>query len=109
MAQEYVALKEQTNDGMIAISKSAFETIARNVIDEEDKIKLADGNSLIKKALVAKIVDDQLVLSAEVKVKYNANVNDVCSKVQAKIFENIEHMTGTTPDVIDIRVTGFLF
>ncbi|MEE0830558.1 MAG: Asp23/Gls24 family envelope stress response protein [Longicatena sp.] len=109
MAQEYVALKEQNNDGMIAISKSAFETIAKNVVDEEEQIKLADGNSLIKKALAAKIVNEQLVLSLEVKVKYNVNVNDVCSKVQAKIFENIEHMTGYTPDVIDIRVTGFLF
>ena len=109
MAQEYVALKEQNKDGMFAISKSAFETIAKNVIDEEEHLKLADGNNLIKKALVAKIVEDQLVLSLDVKVKYNVNVNDVCSKVQAKIFENIEHMTGYTPDVIDIRVTGFLF
>ena len=109
MAQEYVALKEQNSDGMIAISRSAFETIAKNVIDEEDKIKLADSNSLIKKALSAKIVNEQLVINVEVRVKYNVNVNDVCSKVQAKIFENIEHMTGYTPDVIDIRVTGFLF
>lgn len=109
MAQEYIALKEQNNDGMIAISKTAFETIARNVIDEEDKLKLSEGNALMKKALSAKVVEDQLILTIDVKVKYNVNVNDVCSKVQGRIFENIEHMTGYTPDVIDIRVTGFLF
>ena len=84
MAQEYVALKEQNNDGMIAISKSAFETIAKNVVDEEEQIKLADGNSLIKKALAAKIVNEQLVLSLEVKVKYKV------FEVLERIYPNIK-------------------
>lgn len=54
-------------------------------------------------------MNDQLLLSADVKVNYNANVNQVCVDVQGKIFENIEHMTGYTPDMIDIRVVGFIF
>ena len=29
MAQEYIALKENNNDGIIALSKSAFQTIAK--------------------------------------------------------------------------------
>lgn len=109
MAQEYIALKEKNNDGVIALSKSAFSTIAKIVLEEDDNLKLADGGAPFKYPLTCKIVEDQLVLSVDVKVKYNVNVQDACNKVQRKIFENIEHMTGYQPDVIDIRVSGFMF
>ena len=33
MAQEYIALKENNNDGIIALSKSAFQTNAKIVIE----------------------------------------------------------------------------
>lgn len=108
MAQEYIALKERNQDGIIALSKSAFQTITKNVIDEDENLNLADGGAF-KYPLNCKIVNDQLILSVEVKAKYNVNVNDACQKVQSKIFENIEHMTGYTPDIIDIRVVGFIF
>ena len=54
-------------------------------------------------------MNDQLILSIDIKVKYSVNVNEESSKVQSKIFENIEHMTGYTPDIIDIHVVGFIF
>ena len=34
MAQEYIALKERNNAGVIALSKSAFQTIAKIVVEE---------------------------------------------------------------------------
>ena len=88
------------------IKHSSFPS---NVIDEEENLKLAAGSKPFKYPLSCKIVNDQLILNLDVKVKYSVNVNDTCSKVQGKIFENIEHMTGYTPDVIDIRVVGFIF
>ena len=103
MAQEYIALKENNDVGVIALSTAAFQAIAKNVIDEEENLKLAAGSKPFKYPLSCKIVNDQLILNLDV------NVNDTCSKVQGKIFENIEHMTGYTPDVIDIRVVGFIF
>lgn len=109
MAQEYIALKENNNIGLIALNKSAFQTIAKNVIEEDENLKLAESATPFKYPITCKIQNDQLLLSADVKVKYTASVNDTCSKVQGKIFENIEHMTGYTPDVIDIRVVGFIF
>lgn len=109
MAQEYIALKEKNNIGLIALNKSAFQTIAKNVIEEDENLKLAETSTPFKYPITCKIVNDQLLISADVKVKYSANVNDVCNKVQGKIFENIEHMTGYTPDLIDIRVSGFIF
>lgn len=109
MAQEYIALKERNNTGIIALSKSAFQTIAKIVIEEDENLKLAESSTPFKYPISCKIANDQLILSVDVKVKYSANVNDACNKVQRKIFENIEHMTGYTPDVIDIRVVGFMF
>ena len=109
MAQEYIALKERNNAGLIALNKSAFRTIAKIVVEEDENLKLAESATPFNYSIVCKIQNDQLLISADVKVKYSANVNDACNKVQGKIFENIEHMTGYTPDVIDIRVVGFIF
>ncbi len=109
MAQEYIALKENNNDGMIALSKSSFATIANIVIEEDENVKLTEMSTPFKYPLVCKITDDKLILMMDVKVKYSVNVNDACTKLQGKIFENIEHMTGFKPDQIDIRVSGFMF
>lgn len=109
MAQEYIALKESNHVGVIALNKSTFQTITKIVIEEDDNLKIAETATPFKYAIACKIQNDQLIISADVKVKYSANVNDVCSKVQGKIFENIEHMTGYKPDIIDVRVVGFIF
>lgn len=109
MAQEYIALKESNNTGIIALSKSAFQTIAKIVLEEDENLKPAESSTPFKYPITCKILNDQLILTIDVKVKYSVHVNDACSKVQSKIFENIEHMTGYTPDVIDIRVVGFIF
>ena len=109
MAQEYIALKEKNSNGVIALSKSTFQTIAKIVVEEDENLKLADGSGPFKYPLSCKIQNDQLIISMDVKVKYNVNVQDSCTKVQSKIFENIEHMTGYKPDMVDIRVTGFIF
>ena len=94
MAQEYIALKERNNAGVIALSKSAFQTIAKIVVEEDENIRLADSATPFKYPISCKIVNDQLILSIDIKVKYSVNVNEESSKVQSKIFENIEHMTG---------------
>lgn len=109
MAQEYIALKEKNNLGIIALSKSAFQTIAKIVIEEDESLQLAETSTPFKYPMSCKIQNDQLILTIDVKVKYSVNVNETCNKVQSKIFENIEHMTEYTPDVIDIRVVGFIF
>lgn len=109
MAQEYIASKEKNDLGLIALNKSVFQTIAKIVIDEDDKIKLKESSKPFKNAISCRIQDDQLIFEADVKINYLANVNDICNKVQKKIFENIEHMTGIRVDVIDLHVIGFIF
>ncbi|MEG0824054.1 MAG: Asp23/Gls24 family envelope stress response protein [Erysipelotrichaceae bacterium] len=109
MAQEYIAVKQKNEIGLIALNKSVFTTMVKIAVEEEENVELAENNTPFKSSCNAKIVEDQLVINLDVKVKYSANVNDVCAKLQNKIFESIEHMSEYTPDVIDIKVVGFIF
>lgn len=109
MAQEYVALKQNNTNGMIALSKTVFQQLAKIAVDEDEELILNEGVAPFKTPLTCKIQDDQLILTLEVKVKYNVNVNEACSRLQARIFESIQHMSDYKPDVIDVRVVGFVF
>ena len=109
MAQEYISVKTQNEIGVVALNKSVFTTIAKIAVDEDDAIVLNESSNLFKYPIGCKLVDGKMVLTIEVKVKYTANVSDVFSKLQKKIFESISHMSDYTPDKIDIRVVGFIF
>lgn len=109
MAQEYIAVKQKHELGLIALSKSVFETIAQIVVEEDESLMLNDPVNPFKDSLNCKIQNDQLILSVDVKVKYDVNVKAACAKLQDKIYENIAHMTDYTPDVIDVKVVGFVF
>lgn len=109
MAQEYIAVKQNHELGMIALSKTVFETIAHIAVDEADGLTLDDPFNPFKNSIHCKIQNDQLTLTVNVKVKYDVNVKTACAKLQDTIHENITHMTDYTPDVIDVRVAGFVF
>ncbi len=108
MAREYLELTPRNSIGVIALTTSSFQTIAQNVIEEDELVALGEATRF-KYPLNCKIVDDQLVINIELKVKYGVNVSEACAKVQAKIFDNISHMCDYTPDIIDIKVVGFIF
>ena len=74
MAQEYIAVKQKNDLGLIAISKSVFQTIAEIEVEEEENVALAEATPF-KSPLGCKITDDRLYLSVDIKVMYNANVN----------------------------------
>lgn len=109
MAQDYIVIGSQKELGVVALNKSVFTTIAKIAVDEEDSIVLSENAGLFKYPISCKLVDNKMVLTIEVKVKYTVNVSDACSKLQKKIFESISHMSEYTPEKIDIRVVGFVF
>ena len=109
MAQDYIMIRSQSDIGIVALNRSVFTTIEKIAIDEEDSIVLNDGGSLFKYPISCKLVDNKMVLTIDVKVKYTVNVSDACSKLQRKIFESISHMSEYTPEKIDVRVVGFVF
>ncbi len=109
MAKDYILLPEKDSLGSVALSKGVFSSIARNVIEEAEEVQLAEQGSPFRGGITTKIEDNHLALSIPVKVAYNANVTDVCARVQNRIFESISYMTDYRPDVIQIEVVGFVF
>ena len=108
MAQEYICIKRTNEVGQIAINKKVLESIARIEIEEEQNQLLPDSTRF-KNAVNCKISNDSIALSVDIKVGYQLNVNEICSRLQDKIYNSILHMTGVKMDMIDIKVTGFMF
>ena len=107
MAQKYILLKtNDSSDGMIAINKSVFYSIAELSIDEvEDAVRIP--KTKFNKPLKVTIADNKLGISADVKVKYMANVNETCRTIQSKIYDNVLQMTGFSADTVTVNVVGF--
>ncbi len=107
MAQEYVALNNKEK-GLIAINTKVFESIAQLCVEEEEFVNLADAQ-IFQSAVNCKIVDEKLTLQVNIKVDYNAKVNEVSQKLQSKIYDSIKHMSDCIVDSITINVSGFKF
>ena len=105
MAQDYVKLNDDGN-GLIAMNKSVFESIASISIDEiENAVKLTETR--FSSPLTVKIEKNKLYVTTDIKVRYGANVNATCELVQNKIYENILYMTGFKVSEVTVNVKGF--
>jgi uncharacterized alkaline shock family protein YloU len=106
MAQDYIVLNTSTDNGMIAINKSVFESIAQiSIKDIENASEVL--SSAFTKPVQIKIIKNKLHVLADIKVRYGANVNATCELVQNKIYENILFMTGFKPSEVAVNVVGF--
>ncbi|MDD2591392.1 MAG: Asp23/Gls24 family envelope stress response protein [Erysipelotrichaceae bacterium] len=109
MGNEYINMNVQTNDNSkIALSKVVFEAIIKSTLKEDSKAVLPEENALGKYVSV-KTTDNNLSINLDIKVKFGSNVNDVCERLQEKIFQNIYQMTEIKCYFIDIHVIGFVF
>ncbi len=107
MAQDYVILNSDSNEnGLIAINKSVFQSIAEISIDDIDNANRVDSTTW-SKPISIRIIENKLHIYADVKVKYGANVNTTCELVQNKIYENVLFMTGFRASEIAVNVIGF--
>ena len=106
MAQDYVVLNEKQDNGIIAINKSVFRSIAEISIDDiENAVKIPETR--FASPISVKIAENKLHISADIKVKFGANVAATCELVQNKIYENILFMTGFKASDVTINVIGF--
>ena len=106
MAQDYVVLNEKNENGLIAINKTVFKSIAEISIDDiENAIRVPQAR--FTKPLTVKVDSNQLHITADIKVKYGSNVAATCELVQNKIYENIVFMTGFKPADVTVNVIDF--
>ncbi|MGN1277501.1 MAG: Asp23/Gls24 family envelope stress response protein [Floccifex sp.] len=107
MAQEYIVLESSNELGKVQLNKSVFSSIAQNVIEEDDNVKLFESRT--KNGIVTRIENNGLYIKVSIKMNHKANVSDVCAQLQNKIFESISYMTELKPESIEIEVVGFIF
>lgn len=107
MAREYICLsKNKTEDGIIGISLSSFEEIARLCLKEQSDIRIAEASTFTNNC-TCRIVDNKVVININVLVKAGVNVNNICRSVQENITDYITHMTDLTNVTVNLNITGF--
>lgn len=108
MAQEYIAM-EKKDAGLVALNTNVFSSIAKICIDDDENVSLANINTPFKNTIISKVEEGKLVMTLNINVKYNVNVQETCRELQHKIYENIKHMCEIDTPIIDIKVCGFDF
>lgn len=109
MATEYVVNKNKTGElGIIGLSTTVFETIARAALDETPKVRVAPRRSW-RKSVSSKVVNHTIYINAKVLAKHDADINLACKQAQHKIQEAITQMTEIKDIVVDINIVGFYF
>lgn len=106
MAQDYVIVNQSNENGLIAVNKSVFQSIARISVSEIDNA-VEIPESRFAKPVQVKIENNKLNIAVDIKVKYGANVSATCELLQNKVYENILYMTGYKTSNVTVNVTGF--
>lgn len=78
MAIDYVVLNEKSENGLMAINKSVFESIADISMKDIEDVKVSFNP--FARPIQIKIEDNKLNITADVKVKYGVNVSATCEK-----------------------------
>ena len=106
MAQDYVVLDDKNENGMIAINRSVFQSIAEiSVEDIENAVRIQERT--FTKPFQVKIENNKLYITADIRLKYGANVAATCELLQNKIYENILFMTGYKTTDVTVNVSDF--
>ena len=107
MAQEFIVIKEKTEQsGLIGLSKSVFEMIAKISMEDVKGCMLVENS---KRAVSCRIQNNRLHVGVEAKIKYGENVNQLCEEMQQRIAQNIQLMTNLKCGSVDVKISGFVF
>ena len=110
MAKEFYLIENYQKNGIIGISHQVFEEIARYVTVEVDGVEfLEETSSLFKKQdIVCKIINDEVYITINVRIRYNFNVGEESQIIQDRVSQTILHMTEIMPKNIDVNVVDIL-
>ena len=104
MANEYLQMKNKNSEQFIALNVNVFESIIRNVIENDTYTELED-----RKALDCRIVNNELKVVASIHVLPGFNAITTSEFLQEAIFKEIYQLTDIQCYDININITGFIF
>ena len=69
MAQEYILINNDKENGMITLSKGVFDAIMLISIEDEENVFPVESGAL-RKSSNCKIVNNELIVNVDVKLKH---------------------------------------
>ena len=112
-----VVLKDEENVGAVQIADDVVAMIASLAATEVEGVSAMAGtitNELMSKVGMKKltkgvkvmVLDGSVVVDLAVAMEYGYNIPATCQKVQTKVKNAIENMTGLTCNDVNIRSAG---
>lgn len=107
---------QRKTPGSLRISRDVLASIARiAALEVEGVAELSDNNYYLPRAIYKKVIrkpihinlnDDWAEVEINIIIKFGENIPDVCGKIQNKVKENIQTMTGIIVPKVNIVVAG---
>ena len=106
MAQEYICINSNKENGIVALNSNVFETIAIISCEDLKGILLADDKPF-NKAITCKVIANKLTINMNVLMKQGVNFVKQCDDLQLNVKRNVETMTGLSSCIVNVEVVGY--
>ena len=117
IAKNTVVLKDEENVGVVQIADDVVAMIASLATTEVEGVCAMAGNitnelmsrvgmKKLTKGVKVEVLNDSVVVWLAVTVEYGYNIPATCQKVQTKVKNAIENMTGLSCTDVNIRIAG---
>ncbi|MBQ3419254.1 MAG: Asp23/Gls24 family envelope stress response protein [Erysipelotrichaceae bacterium] len=97
-------MKNVNDYGNLEISKAAFDDMANIAAAKIKGIYPAKKNGISD----CSVKDGDLIINLNIKVKSGNDINKISTKLQNKVHEIIEEMTGIDCKNINVNILGFI-
>ena len=118
MENNNISLKvENENIGSVQIADDVVSMIAALASSEVEGVSAMTGNitnELMSKVAMKKLtkgvrvalVDNSVTVNLSIVLEYGYNIPETCKKVQEKVKNSVENMTGLTVEDVNIRIAS---
>ena len=90
--------------GLAATEVDGVDSMAGNITNE--LVGKAWNEEPFRKALKVEVTEEHVSVNMALNLKYGYSIPDVCEKVQEKVKNAIENMTGLTVLDVNIKIAG---
>ena len=110
-------LKEDERSGAVQIADDVVAMIAGLAATEVDGVSAMVGNITnelmskvgmknLSKGIVVEVLDEEVKVDVAINIAYGFSIPEVSSKVQDKVKNAIENMTGLNVAVVNVRIAS---
>ncbi len=112
-----LVLKEDEQAGVVKIADDVVAMIASLATTEVEGVSAMAGNITnelmskvgmknLTKGVKVDVIGENVTIDLTVTMEYGYNIPATCGKVQAKVKNAVENMTGLTCSDVNIRIAG---